>query len=252
MLQATRRSTITPARVEGFKADNILSFASYAVLLVAVVAMVVVGVRATFVLHNGANTMTLQIEGDISTTDRQNVMQTIQNVGVSNYFTTDIFAIRQAIVAMPWVDDAVVSRSWPNGVRVQIREMQPVALWGTGGLLSSRGERFVPAKPIDTSGLPILSGPPDRAVHIMEQYRAMNSILRGIGIHIVELQLTERMSWFLRLDNGMKLVVDQTDTIGKLQKFSYLYERQLKPDAARISSVDLRYRNGIAIGWKPI
>lgn len=252
MLQATRRTAMAPTRVEGINADNVVAGLSYVVLLVAVVGLVVTAVSAAHRLHGTASTQRIQTEGDISATDRQSVEQLVKAVGLGNYFSTDISAIRQSIVAMPWVDDASVSRVWPNGVRVQVREMQPVALWGTGGLLSSRGERFVPAKPIDTAGLPILSGPADRSVQIMEQYRAMNSILRSVGMHIVELQLTERMSWFLRLDNGMKLVVDQTDTIGKLQKFSYLYERQLKPDAARIASVDLRYRNGIAIGWKAI
>jgi cell division septal protein FtsQ len=35
-----------------------------------------------------------------------------------------------------------------------------------------------------------------------------------------------------------------------LQRFAYLYERQLKPDVADIASIDLQYRNGVAVGWK--
>lgn len=250
MLQATRRTVLAPAPVEGMKADNVWALVSYAFLLVAVVMLVIIGVRASQILYSGATTQSVKIDGDISSADRQKIHSAIMNIGVGNYFTTDIQAIRQTITEMKWVEDAMVSRRWPQGVRVQVREIQPVALWGAGGLLSSRGQPYIPAKAIDTTGLPILSGPSDRAEKIMEQYRAMNSVLRGSGMHIVELQLTERMSWFLRLDNGIKLVVDQTDTISKLQKFAYLYEKQLRPDVARIASVDLRYRNGIAIGWK--
>ena len=98
--------------------------------------------------------------------------------------------------------------------------------------------------------LPVLFGPASKSMHVMEQYRAMNTILRSLGMTIVELELTERMSWFLRLDNGIRLVIDQVDTIEKLQRFAYLYERQLKPDAGNIASIDLRYRNGVAVGWK--
>ena len=57
-------------------------------------------------------------------------------------------------------------------------------------------------------GLPVLFGPATKSMQVMEQYRAMNSILRGLGMTIVELELTERMSWFLRLDNGIRLVID--------------------------------------------
>ena len=103
---------------------------------------------------------------------------------------------------------------------------------------------------VNTDGLPVLFGPSGKTVYVMEQYRAMNSILRGLGMRIVELRLTDRMSWFMRMDNGMRLVVDQADTIEKLQRFAYLYERQLKPDAENIASIDLRYRNGVAVGWR--
>mgnify|MGYP006203396805 FL=1 len=143
-----------------------------------------------------------------------------------------------------------MSRRWPDGIRIHVREKQPVARWGQVGLISSRGELFAPGAAGGMEGLPVLFGPATKSVHVMEQYRAMNTILRGLGMTIVELELTERMSWFLRLDNGIRLVIDQVDTIEKLQRFAYLYERQLKPDVDNIASIDLRYRNGVAVGWK--
>ncbi|MFN3587517.1 MAG: cell division protein FtsQ/DivIB, partial [Moraxellaceae bacterium] len=137
-----------------------------------------------------------------------------------------------------------------NGLRVQVREKQVVARWGDAALVSSRGDLFVPPTVESAEELPVLFGPDNKGLYVMEQYRAMNGVLRGVGMRIVELELSDRMTWFLRLDNGVRLVVDQADTMEKLQRFAYLYERQLKPDLARIQSVDLRYRNGVAVGWK--
>lgn len=250
MLQATRRTVAELAEMPALRAGSALGLVSYVFLAVAVVVFAVVVVRATSLLQAKTAITSVLVEGDLRHGDRGQIAASVAPVVSGNYFTVDLAAIRMAALAAPWVDEVVVSRRWPDGVRLQVRDMQPVALWGAGGLLGSRGDLFVPANAVSTSDLPILSGPASKTVYVMEQYRAMNSILRGIGMRIVELQLTERMSWFLRLDNGMQLVVDQVDAIEKMQRFAYLYERQLKPDAGSIASIDLRYRNGVAVGWK--
>lgn len=250
MLQATRRTVAEIAELPSLRGDSVLRIASYAVLVAAVVLFVVVAVRASAVLQSKTAIASLLVEGEMRNGDRGQIAARVAPVAGGSYFSADLAAIRDAALAAPWVDEVIVSRRWPDGVRLQVREMQPVALWGAGGLLSSRGDLFVPANAVSISDLPILFGPANKTVYVMEQYRAMNGILRGLGMRIVELQLTERMSWFLRLDNGMELVVDQVDAIEKMQRFAYLYERQLKPDAGSIATIDLRYRNGVAVGWK--
>lgn len=255
MLQATRRpvaevgTTLPRLRLESAARPVSL------LLLVLAAVLLVLGVLRMNTLLKARTVITsVQVEGDIRNADRRLIAQRIAPLVGGDYFSVDLAAIRDAAMGAPWVDEVVVSRRWPDGVRVQVREKQPVALWGAGGMLSSRGDLFVPnevkSEVVDSSELPILFGPANKTVYVMEQYRAMNSILRGLGMRIVELQLTDRMSWFLRLDNGIRLVVDQADTIDKLQRFAYLYDRQLKPDAGNISSIDLRYQNGVSVGWK--
>lgn len=192
----------------------------------------------------------VQVEGAFRQVTKPEIAQLLSGKVSGNYFTADLAAIREAALLSPWVEDAVVQRQWPDAVRVHIQEKQAVARWGDQGLISSRGELFAPLQAQGTEGLPVLFGPANKARYVMEQYRAMNDILRGLGLRIVELQLTDRMSWFLRLDSGVHLVVDQMNTIAKLQRFAYLYQRQLMPDAENIERIDLRYRNGVAVGWK--
>lgn len=254
MLQATRRTVEPAAALPKVRFGNLGGLASRAFLAGAVVLLGVVLWQAAGKLSARAAIRTVQVEGELRHTDRQGLVQRVRPLATGSWFTADLEAIRQAALGAAWVDEVVVSRRWPDGVRLQVREKQPVALWSRGGLISSRGDLFVPGdlaqRQLDTANLPILFGPGNKGTYVMEQYRAMNGVLRGIDMRIVELQLTDRMSWFLRLDNGIQLVVDQADTLGKLQRFAYMYERQLKPDAANIASVDLRYRNGVAIGWR--
>lgn len=255
MLQATRRPiAAVEASMPKFRFGNAARLGSLLLLLLAAVVMLVVGVRATSLLQQRAVLRVVLVEGELRRADRRVIAESVAPVVQGNYFTADLAAIEAAAERAPWVDSVVVSRRWPDGIRLQVREKQPVALWGAGGLISSRGDLFVPpeasVQSVDSGSLPILFGPGDKGTYVMEQYRAMNGILRLLGMRIVELQLTDRMSWFLRLDNGIQLVVDQVDTIEKLQRFAYLYEKQLRPDADNIASVDLRYRNGVAVGWK--
>ena len=58
------------------------------------------------------------------------------------------------------------------------------------------------------------------------------------------------MTWFMQFDSGLRVIVDQDQTMSKLQRLSYLAHSDLKPVWPRISAIDLRYRNGLAIQWK--
>ncbi len=60
---------------------------------------------------------------------------------------------------IPWVDRAGVARSWPRALRVQVVEQKPVARWGEGGLLNTRGEVFVQDAQHIPAELPELVGP---------------------------------------------------------------------------------------------
>lgn len=250
MMQATRRTVASEASLALPGRPVVMRHASMLLLLLSAGVFVAGVVRG--VQHWLAQTpvASVQVDGELHHVDKRAMAARLAPVVSGNYFTVDLVTIHDAVSASEWVDEVRVSRSWPDGVRVHVREKQPVARWGQQGLISSRGELFAPSSAEGIDGLPVLFGPTSKSMQVMEQYRAMNSILRGLGMTIVELELSERMSWFLRLDNGIRLVIDQVDTIEKLQRFAYLYERQLKPDAENIASIDLRYRNGVSVGWK--
>jgi len=58
------------------------------------------------------------------------------------------------------------------------------------------------------------------------------------------------MTWFMQFDSGLRVIVDQDQTMSKLQRLSHLAQTDLQPVWPNIAAIDLRYRNGLAIQWK--
>jgi cell division protein FtsQ len=245
IVQATRKvnDNTEPKKGTDYYLSLIFLWAAFIVFMLMLI-------KAGLMVWRYSAVQMIKIDGDLKYVNRDLINSRVAPLIKGHYFTVNLHKIQKEVVNAPWVDEAIVSKMWPNGVRIYIRERQPVALWGGGGLISSKGDLFVPTSQVNTDQLPILFGPGNKGAFAMEQYNAMNAILRNLGMKIVELQLTDRMSWFLRMDNGIRLVVDQVDTIEKLQRFASLYEKDLHEHVQNIVSVDLRYQNGIAVAWK--
>ncbi|NNM52356.1 MAG: FtsQ-type POTRA domain-containing protein [Pseudomonadales bacterium] len=222
------------------------------VFFAMVIVLAVSCIRVVHQVNHGATVQSVRVHGDFRRLRRDELSALLAQSVHGSFMSVDLESVRQAAMASPWVEQARVSRIWPDSLDVQVRERQPVAHWGSKSYISSRGDVFTPSQVTLIQGLPILYGPADQASYVMEQYRAMNAILHPLGIHVQSLELTERMSWILQLDNGLQVKVDREDTLTKLQRFVLLYQRELASRQNQINSVDLRYHNGIAVAWKPV
>jgi cell division protein FtsQ len=201
-------------------------------------------------LQHKAPLAMITVEGDISTVDRDELAKRLKPVVQGSYFSTDLVVIRDAVLASPWVESMSVQRRWPDGLRVFVVEKKAVARWGQEGFVSARGEVFHPKVNYVAKDLPLLFGPVGKTAYVMEQYRAFNDRFRVLNLRVIELHLTERRTWFIKFDSGLQLILDQSQINEKLQRFLTLYGRELSPYAERIASIDLRYRNGLAVAWK--
>lgn len=166
------------------------------------------------------------------------------------YFTTDLALIRDKALQLSWVERVVVVRSWPDAFVVQITPRHPIARWGTGRFLSDEGVVFQPVQQVSTTHLPLLHGPVTQSRLMMTKYRDINHMFAPLGLRLKELYLTERMTWFMQFDSGLRLIVDQDQTMSKLQRLSDLSKSDLQLVWSQIAAIDLRYRNGLAIQWK--
>ena len=88
----------------------------------------------------------LDIVGTRSGIEQSQLEQHIRPIIKENYFTSDLEQIRDKALEISWVDRVVVSRAWPNSIRVRIMPRHPIARWGTGRLLSDSGDVYAEAE----------------------------------------------------------------------------------------------------------
>ncbi len=190
------------------------------------------------------------IEGDLTYASRQGVQQNIAYFAERNFFDVDLVGMRHDLEEMPWIAHAEVRRIWPDQLVVHLEEQLPIARWGDQELLNNQGQVFKPTELKQYENLPQLQGPERARQKIMQQYQILGQILRPLGFSIKRLELRERGSWFLTTGQGMELLLGRDHLIEKIRRFGMIYQQVLKPQSEAIARVDLRYSNGLAVGWR--
>ena len=228
--------------------ETLLSWGSWLLLIFALLVFVFGG-YALYQRFMHAEIEHVDVVG-VSAPAQQALIQHIKADTAKGYFTTDLEQIRDNALSLSWIDRVVVSRAWPNAIVLRVTPRHAVARWGTGRYLSDDGVVFKPVQRFDHQNLPLLHGPHSQSRMMMTKYRDINQMFRPMNMRLKELYLTERMTWFMQFDNGMRLIVDQDQTMGKLQRLSEIAKTDLGLVWDNIAGIDLRYRNGLAVQWK--
>jgi cell division protein FtsQ len=158
--------------------------------------------------------------------------------------------VRERIVAIDWVDDAVVRRRWPAEIEITVIEQVPAASWGETGLLNTRGELFVSDARHVPPELPRLQGPEGAELMVARKYLDARAVLAGAGLGLRALELDPRGAWRLELSNGMELRLGREAFDSRLLRFARIAAPLLTPRAVEVAYVDMRYSRGFAVGWR--
>jgi cell division protein FtsQ len=161
-----------------------------------------------------------------------------------NFFTIDLARARKSFEALPWVRTADMRRQWPDRLVVRLEEHVPLARWGTLGLVNTQGEIFTASY---EGKLPEFSGPAGSAKEMAIQYAYFRRSLEPIGREPVQVSVSPRRAWTLRLDGGLTLELGRTDLEDRLARFVQNYGRAAAMLGRRMDHADLRYSNGFAV-----
>jgi cell division protein FtsQ len=160
------------------------------------------------------------------------------------FFTFDIVRLRHGFEKLPWVRRADVRRQWPDRIEVQIEAHQALARWGKSALVNVQGDVFEAAH---EGMLPVFTGPEGTSAEIAVQYDIFRRELAAIGRAPVQVSLSPRRAWQVRLDNGMTLEVGREQVPARLARFLAAYPHTIAPLGRNADAVDLRYANGFAV-----
>lgn len=171
-----------------------------------------------------------------------------------NFFTADLHAIRSAFETVPWVQRASVRREWPNKLVVTVEEYKVLGIWGQDGrLISADGFVFTAnLEEAEVEGkLPELDGPDDSAHEVAARLADLRHWLAPLRLAPRSLSLSQRYAWTAHLSNGITLHLGRAaerDVLkARIDRFVTVYPRLSVAMAGQISSVDLRYPNGLAL-----
>ena len=182
--------------------------------------------------------------------DRREVCDSLAPLVKRGFFGIQVEAIRDHLLPMPWVEDILVRREWPNIVNVTIIEKQAVAIWNGNMLVSETGNIFEPDKATYPNNLPHFYAPIGKQIIVLQFYNDINRLLLPLHVKISQLEMTSFLSWKLKLDNGITVQAGQKDILQRMAHLVRVYPTIVGVRAGDVDYIDLRYPNGVAVRWK--
>ncbi|GAB1268820.1 cell division protein FtsQ/DivIB [Aurantivibrio infirmus] len=192
----------------------------------------------------------ISVEGKFKYLSKQSVSEIVSPMIEDGFLQLPLEEIKSSLEENPWVQQAIVSRRWPDKFYISITEEQPIARWGKTGFLNQRGDIVVVDQHGFLNDLPLLSGNLGQEKSIMLYYQQLTQLLRPYDMQIAEFYCDELMSWHLTLGSGLSITIGKDQVTEKIQRFLDVYKRSLQVQIDNIAGVDLRYGNGLSVQWK--
>lgn len=175
---------------------------------------------------------------------REQIEGVVQRELRGNFLTADLAATRAAFQKLPWVRQTDVRRLWPARLDIAIEEHVPFARWGNTALVNTHGEVFTAAY---AGELPLFIGPEGASREMTIQYRYFVRTLEAIGQTPVQVRVSPRRAWQVKLQSGLTLELGREHVEMRLARFVAAHDRTLGRLGRRVEHADLRYTNGFAV-----
>lgn len=190
----------------------------------------------------------VRIQGQFQHLDAAQLQHIAKQSINGGFFSLNMAAVKHHLMQIPWVESVAIRRV-PGTLNIQVYEQQPIARWNNQYLVNSNQQLFA-APPDAPENLPVLVGPADQQQTVLLYFLQMSDMLKPLNLKINRLQLSERRSWELTLDNGVIVTLGREDVLPKMLKLTQWYPQIVGAKAADAVSIDLRYQNSVAVAWR--
>jgi len=189
------------------------------------------------------------VRGQYTQVDQAQIQKMVEPLLSGGFISLDLQKIRDGLEQHPWIEEASISRQWPDSLVIRLVEEVPIARWGDSAFLNHRGERLEIGDNSMLSHLPLLEGVERSERQMMRSYRQMAQMLQPAELRIAALKRDARDAWRLTLTNDLELVIGRDQIIEKMRRFLLVWDQHLKARATEVGWVDIRYDNGVAVQW---
>tara|TARA_B110000879_G_C11112261_1_gene487958 strand:- start:447 stop:1154 length:708 start_codon:yes stop_codon:yes gene_type:complete len=159
-------------------------------------------------------------------------------------------AITQKLTALPWVKHVSVKRIFPDTLSINLIERRPIARFNDDALLDEFGKRF-PIGQVAQPMLPQLKGNAGSEKELLQDFKKVSRLLSNASLSLTVLE-KKSSTLLLTMRDGLKLVVSNHDANKQLTRFIQLYPELTQKKSTPLLQVDLRYKHGLAVKWKPL
>ncbi|MBI1887463.1 MAG: FtsQ-type POTRA domain-containing protein [Nitrosomonadales bacterium] len=215
----------------------LVAFSALAVLYGA--AYYAVHLPGSFPLHS------VQLNAAPQRVAAEDVLQVVRGEVSGNFFTVDIERLRQSLEKLPWVRSVSIRREFPDRLVLALEEHRALARWNDVALVNTYGEVFVAPS---EEPLPEFIGQDGDSFEVAQRYGEFRQQLAALNLSVAQLALSPRHAWRVILNNGMTLELGREEMQQRLARFVVAYPYSLAERAESVRYVDLRYRNGFALG----
>jgi cell division protein FtsQ len=190
------------------------------------------------------------IEGEFKYIDHQQLVALVNSQINGGFITIDLKAMQNSLHQYPWVAEVSVKRQWPSYLMINVTEEVPIARWGDDAFLNRLGDRLIIQDNSHLSGLPLMTAEFGTSSEVMKQYRRLSDLLLSTGLKLSKLKLDRLGAWQLETSSGIQINLGRNRVGEKIRRLVLVWETDLRQQSKRIRTIDLRYPNGLAIGWK--
>ncbi|KQT51049.1 cell division protein FtsQ [Aureimonas sp. Leaf454] len=232
-------------------------FATIAALLLSSTALygMAIGGHTTSVIDTVAQPLGFSIDRiDVSgngETSEIDVLQALWGTGAQSLPSLDPAAAREALEAMPWIETASVSKTYPDRVEIKLSERAPFAVWQKGRelfIIDREGGEIMPYGAARFANLPFVvgAGAAKNAASFLDQLDVLPELRARVKAYI---RVGDRR-WDLRLENGVTIRLPEDGAIEAAAEVSRM-DRDVGLLSRDILAVDMRIADRMVVKLTP-
>ena len=169
----------------------------------------------------------------------------------TNLWMINVNKVKDRLYEHPWVQHVFVNKLWPDILKVEIEQHTPIAKWNNEFFLTFSG-KILPStnhSGIKNLLLPAFYGQNGQENLVLETYFILLEKLAPLGLFISKIEIMSDQNIQIMLNNNIMLKLGTFDLLDRINRFTVVYKKKLQPIISDISYIDLRYTNGVAVGW---
>ncbi|MBV45247.1 MAG: hypothetical protein CML87_05310 [Rhodobiaceae bacterium] len=192
----------------------------------------------------------INVNGDLKRVSIKSINNHTNNLLNKGFLSFNASEVKEKIESLDWVESAEIIRVWPNKIDIRIMEESLLGIWNDDLILNSSGKLYVVDQRSIPANLPRLIGPKGSEKDVMNLFIQINNLLTGRGLYLEALTLDTRGSWSFTIKPKIEIKLGKTEINQKLERFFLALDQSLLAKINKVSYIDLRYSEGLAVAWK--